>query len=251
MKKAAKKAAKAKPKAKTAVKKAKSPAKAVKKTKAAPKKKAAAPKAKAVAKKSPAKAKPAVKAPAKKAAQKKLASLDLPKGTTSIEVRQDNSRKSPSIVITPVTKPAASAPSSGPVLSSSGRGTPQSPWLLKTPAGFSEFQAYREEAATPPALVVKVGSTELRYDLRCINDLYEMLKAHGDWKLLGSADEQQPVVEDTVESWARSPSNPVGGFYGLSAGLRGRFATYVPQVLEALGLAEVEHFPNNNRMRAK
>lgn len=248
MKKAAKKAAKAKPQAKAAPKsKAKSPVKAAKKTKAAPKKKVPALKAKAVAKKTAAKPKVVAKAkaPVKKAAPpktKKLARMDLPKGTTGIEVRQDKSR----IVITPVP-----APSSAPALSSSGPGTPESPWLLKTPAGFSEFQAYRDENSTPPALVVKVGSTELRYDLRCINDLHEMLKAHGDWKLLGSADEQQPVVEDTVEAWARSPANPIGGFYGLKPGLRGRFATYVPQVLEAMGLAEVEHFPNNNRMRAK
>lgn len=242
MKKAAKKTVKAKPKAKAATKsKAKPPVKAAKKTKAAPKKKAAAPKAKAVAKKTPAKTKAAVKAkaPAKKAAP--LTKNPVPK----------KKPVAPPPMMKPAVPPPAPAPSSGPVLSSSGRGTPESPWLLKTPAGFSEFQAYRDEAAAPPALVVKVGSTELRYDLRCITDLHEMLKAHGDWKLLGSADEQQPVVEDTVEAWARSSSNPVGGFYGLKAGLRGRFATYVPQVLEALGLAEVEHFPNNNRMRAK
>ena len=50
--------------------------------------------------------------------------------------------------------------------------------------------------------------------------------------------------------WARSPENPVGGFYGLKKGLRGRFANYVPPVLEALGRAEVEHNARNNRMRA-
>ena len=131
-----------------------------------------------------------------------------------------------------------------------GAGTPASPWTLKTPSGLSEFQAYRDEAASPPALVVTVGSTELRYHLRCLDDLQTMLKSHGDWMALGSADEQKPASPGTVEAWARSTANPVGGWYGLKKGLRGRFANYVPPVLEALGRAEVEHNPKNNRMRS-
>ena len=129
-------------------------------------------------------------------------------------------------------------------------GTKQSPWTLTTPSGSSEYIAYRDESLDPPALVVKVGKTELRYHLRCIDDLHSMLKAHGDWLLLGSADEQKPAAEGTVEAWARSASNPVGGWYGLKKGLRGRFAMYVPPVLKELGLAEVEQNPRNNRMRA-
>ena len=129
-------------------------------------------------------------------------------------------------------------------------GTKENPWQLKTPPGTSEFQAYRDEAATPPALVVQVGSTQLQYHLRCIDDLYAMLKAHGDWMLLGSADEQKPAAAGTVEAWARSPENPVGGWYGLKKGLRGRFAMYIPPVLQELQMAEVEHNPRNNRMRA-
>ena len=130
-------------------------------------------------------------------------------------------------------------------------GTKQNPWNLKTPPGTSEFQAYREETADPPALVVQVGKTQLRYHLSCLNDLHAMLKARGDWMLLGSADEQKPAAEDTVEAWGRSPKNPVGGWYGLKKGLRGRFAMYVPPVMKELGLAEVEDNPRNNRMRAK
>lgn len=130
------------------------------------------------------------------------------------------------------------------------QGTKENPWILKTPPGTSEFQAYKDEAADPPALVVQVGSTQLRYHLRCIEDLHAMLKAHGDWMLLGSADEQKPVAEGTVESWGRSPKNPVGGWYGLKKGLRGRFGMYVPPLLKKLGLAEVEENPRNNRMRA-
>ena len=129
-------------------------------------------------------------------------------------------------------------------------GTKDSPWTLTTPPGQSEFEAYREEDADPPALVVQVGKTQLRYHLRCIDDLHAMFRDHGDWMALGSADEQKPAADGTVEAWARSDGNPVGGWYGLRKGYRGRFANYVPPVLEHLGLAEVEHNPRNNRMRA-
>jgi hypothetical protein len=131
-----------------------------------------------------------------------------------------------------------------------GTGTREKPWVLKTPSGSSEFMMYRDETADPPALVCLVGKTELRYHLRCLTDLQAMLKAHGDWMPLGSADEQKPAAEGTVEAWARSPNNPVGGWYGLKKGLRGRFGMYVPPLMEVLGLAEVEHNPKNNRMRA-
>jgi hypothetical protein len=128
-------------------------------------------------------------------------------------------------------------------------GTRDNPWKLKTPPGTSDFTAFRDDTLEPPALVVQVGKTELRYHLRCIDDLVAMLKKHGDWMLLGSADEQKPAADGTVEAWARSPKNPVGGWYGLKKGLRGRFAMYVPPVLKQLGLAEVESNPKNNRMR--
>ena len=131
-----------------------------------------------------------------------------------------------------------------------GNGTREDPWVLRTPPGTSEYQMYRDESADPPALVCVVGKTTLSYQLRCIEDLHAMLVAHGDWIALGSADEQKPAAEGTVEAWARSDSNPVGGFYGLKKGLRGRFGMYVPPLMEALGLADVEHNPRNNRMRA-
>ena len=131
-----------------------------------------------------------------------------------------------------------------------GSGTAADPWVLKTPPGRSEYQAYRDEGADPPALVCIVGKTKLSYQLRGLEDLQVMLKEHGDWMPLGSEDEQKPAKEGTVEAWARSPANPVGGWYGLKKGLRGRFANYVPPVMEALGLAEIEHNARNNRMRA-
>ncbi|MDA0365309.1 MAG: hypothetical protein O3B31_12015 [Chloroflexi bacterium] len=131
-----------------------------------------------------------------------------------------------------------------------GVGTAADPWRLTTPPGGSEFLAFRDDQSEPPALVVQVGKTELRYQLRCIDDLHAMLTAHGDWLSLGNADEQKPAADGTVEAWGRAADNPVGGWYGLKKGLRGRFGNYVPPVLEALGLAELEHNARNNRMRA-
>jgi hypothetical protein len=133
---------------------------------------------------------------------------------------------------------------------STATGTREDPWVLRTPPGTSEYQMYRDESADPPALVCVVGKTTLAYQLRAIEDLHAMLLANGDWVALGSADEQKPAAADTVEAWGRSESNPVGGFYGLKKGLRGRFGMYMPPLLEALGLAELEHNPRNNRMRA-
>jgi hypothetical protein len=124
--------------------------------------------------------------------------------------------------------------------------TKQKPWKLTTPPGTSKFEAYVEG----DDLVVQVGKTQLRYQARAIEELHAMLTKHGDWMLLGSADEQKPAADDTVEAWGRSAKNPVKGWYGIKKGLRGRFGMYVPPVLEALGIAEVEHNPKANRMRA-
>jgi hypothetical protein len=132
----------------------------------------------------------------------------------------------------------------------SGRGTKDDPWMLTTPPGTSEFSIHRDDASDPPSLVCQVGSTTLRYDARCIDDLHAMLKAHGDWMELGAADEQKEPSPGTVEAWGRSPDNPVGGFYGLRKGYRGRFGMYIPPLLEALGLAELTHEKRGNRMRA-
>jgi hypothetical protein len=131
-----------------------------------------------------------------------------------------------------------------------GNGTKDDPWILSTPPGSSQFEAWREPEAEPPALVIQVGSTQLRYHLRAIDDLHAMLKDEGEWVPLGNADEQKEPKAGTVEAWARAADNPVGGWYGLKKGLRGRFGSYVPPVMEVLGLAEVEHGARNNRMRA-
>lgn len=131
-----------------------------------------------------------------------------------------------------------------------GQGTPADPWQLKTPPLTSDFTMHRDVRDGKDVLVCTVGKTVLLYDARCLQDLQAMLKAHGDWMELGSADEQKDAKECTVEAWGRSPSNPVGGWYGLKKGLRGRFGMYVPPLMEALGLAEVEHNARGNRMRA-
>ena len=132
-----------------------------------------------------------------------------------------------------------------------GTGTREDPWILQTASGGASYEMWRDEGADPPALVCQVGSTQLRYHLRCIEDAAGWLRERGDWVPLGAADEQKPAAEGTVEAWGRSAENPVGGWYGLRKGYRGRFGMYVPPLLEALGLAELEHLPKNNRVRAK
>ena len=129
--------------------------------------------------------------------------------------------------------------------------TEENPLPLKTPPGTADFTMHTDTKDGRPILVCTVGKTVLHYDARCLADLHAMLAAHGDWMDLGGADEQKPAKEGTVEAWGRSPENPVKGWYGLKKGLRGRFGVYVPPLMEALGLCELEHHPTNNRMRAK
>jgi len=125
------------------------------------------------------------------------------------------------------------------------------PWVLKTAPGTSDFTMHVEGKDGSQILVCTVGKTVLHYDARCIADLHEMLKSAGGWVELGGADEQKPAKDGTVEAWARSSENPIGGWYGLKKGLRGRFGVYVPPLMEALGLCELEHNGKNNRLRAK
>ena len=129
-------------------------------------------------------------------------------------------------------------------------GTKEDPWVLRTPPGSSEYTMYRDEAADPPALVCQVGSTRLTYRLRAVEDLHAWLREKGDWVPLGAADENKPAGDGTVEAWGRSPDNPVGGWYGLRKGYRGRFGMYLPPLLEELRLAELTHEARNNRVRA-
>ncbi len=131
-----------------------------------------------------------------------------------------------------------------------GSGTKNDPWQLKTPPLTSDYQMYYDTINDQEVIVCVVGKTTLLYDRRAVDDLHKMLKKHGGWMDLGSADEQKPAKEGTVEAWGRSATNPMGGWYGIKKGLRGRFGMYMPPLLEALGLAEVEHNPRNNRMRA-
>ncbi|GAA5018845.1 hypothetical protein GCM10023258_05890 [Terrabacter aeriphilus] len=132
----------------------------------------------------------------------------------------------------------------------SGTGSSDDPWVLRTPPGTSEYTMFRDDDAEPAQLVCQVGSTRLTYDARVVEDLHAWLREQGDWVPLGAADEQKPAKEGTVEAWARSEGNPLGGWYGLRKGYRGRVGMYLPPLLEQLGLAELEHQPRNNRMRA-
>jgi len=132
----------------------------------------------------------------------------------------------------------------------SGSGTAEDPWALTTAPGSSQYTMFRDESGDEPVLVCQVGSTTLRYRAGAIDDLHAMLVDYGDWMPLGAADEKKEPAIDTVEAWGRSPDNPVGGWYGLRNGYRGRFGMYLPPLLEELGLVELEHNPRNNRVRA-
>ena len=129
-------------------------------------------------------------------------------------------------------------------------GTKDSPLILKTPPLSSEYTMHIDQKDGKEVLVCTVGKTVLHYNINCLEDLHKMLNEHGDWMDLGSADEQKPAKEGTVEAWGRSENNPVGGWYGLKKGLRGRFGMYIPPLMEALGLAELTHEPKGNKMKA-
>lgn len=131
-----------------------------------------------------------------------------------------------------------------------GGGTKDDPWILTTPPGTSEYTMYRDDTSDPPSIVCQVGGSRLMYDARAIEDLHAWLKARGEWVPLGGADEQKLAAKGTVEAWGRAGDNPIGGWYGLKKGMRGRFAVYMPPLLEALGLAEISHDPKGNKMRA-
>jgi len=129
-------------------------------------------------------------------------------------------------------------------------GAKENPMVLKTPSLSSEYTMHVDTKEGKDILVCTVGKTILHYNIECLNDLHSMLKKHGDWMELGSADEQKPVKMGTVEAWGRAEDNPVGGWYGLKKGLRGRFGMYIPPLMEAIGLAEVTHDAKGNKMRA-
>ena len=130
-------------------------------------------------------------------------------------------------------------------------GTKEKPMVLKTPPLSSEFTMHNDEKEGKAILVCTVGKTVLHYDARILDDMHAMLKKHGDWMELGSADEQKPAKEGTVEAWGRSEKNPLGGWYGLKKGLRGRVGMYIPPLMEALKLAELTHEAKGNKMKAK
>jgi hypothetical protein len=125
-------------------------------------------------------------------------------------------------------------------------GTKDDPWQLTTAPGSSQYRMFVEG----DELVCQVGSATPKYRARGIDDLHTWLSAQGDWVDLGAADELKSPAEGTVEAWGRAESNPVGGWYDLRSGYRGRFGMYLPPLLEQLGRAELTHDARNNRVRA-
>src|SRR4029079_14384459 len=135
-------------------------------------------------------------------------------------------------------------------MAATGSGTKDDPGQRTRRHGTSGYTMYLDDGNDPPAIICQVGGTQLKYDKRAIDDLHAMLKAHGDWVPRGGTDEQKPAPDGSVEAWGRSEDNPLGGWYGLKKGLRGRFGVYMPPLMEALGLAEVTHTHKNKHMRA-
>jgi len=131
-----------------------------------------------------------------------------------------------------------------------GTGTRDDPWQLTTAPGSSAYTMWRDEEADPPVLVCQVSSTTLRYDARAVDDLAAWLRGQGDWVDLGAADELKPAPPGSVEAFGRADDNPLGGWYRLRKGYRGRFGMYLPPLLEAMGLVELTHEKRGNRVRA-
>lgn len=129
--------------------------------------------------------------------------------------------------------------------------TKDNPLVLKTPPLSSEYTMHTDIKDGRKILVCTVGKTVLHYDYKCLEDAYKMLKSRNDWMELGNKDEGKDTKPDTLEDWARSSSNPVGGYYGLKKGLRGRFANYVSPLLEHLDLVELTHEKRVNKLKAK
>lgn len=129
-------------------------------------------------------------------------------------------------------------------------GTRDDPWQLTTAPGTSDYTMYLDPTADPPCLVCQVGSTTLRYDARAVDDLVAWLRQQPGRVPLGAADEKKAAAAGTVEAWGRADDNPVGGWYGLRSGYRGRFGMYLPPLLEQLGLVELTHDARNNSVRA-
>ena len=127
------------------------------------------------------------------------------------------------------------------------QGTKDDPWELTTPPGTSTYQMYRDSAVEPQQLVCQVGSTKLVYLWRAVEDLHAWLASTEEWVALGAADEQKDPAPGTVEAFGRATDNPVGGWYGLRKGYRGRFGMYLPPLLEHLGLAELTLTPATTR----
>jgi hypothetical protein len=121
---------------------------------------------------------------------------------------------------------------------------------ITTPTG-KQFN-FEVDAQEKCIIITSQNNFKFRYRLCALKDLLVWLKDNcgGKWVYLGSRGEEETPKEGTVEKWARSSTNPVGGFYGITPGRKGRFASYIPSILEYYCFVEIEHKPQNNRIRA-
>ena len=133
-----------------------------------------------------------------------------------------------------------------------GTGRADDPWVLRTPPGTSEYTMYRDDGADPPALVCQVGSTRLTYHAARVDDLHAWLREQGDWVPLGAADEQKPAKDGHRRGVGRgpSPTRSAAGTACARATAAGSGCT-CRRCSRSSGLAELEHQPRNNRMRAR
>lgn len=129
------------------------------------------------------------------------------------------------------------------------QGTEKNPWKLRTLSGSSEYAVYRDYISGKEVIVCVVGNTIFHYDYNCLLDLHTLLKENGDWIELGSTDEHTEAKNNTIEAWARSEKNPIGGWYGLKQGSRGNFGAYIAPLMVELGLAEITNDRNDKKIR--
>ena len=133
----------------------------------------------------------------------------------------------------------------------SGAGTKDDPWQLKTPPLTSEYEMYLDERDGNDGDRVRRRQDDAALrrprDRRPARDARAARRLDGARAAPTSRSRRRRARS---RRGARRRDNPVGGWYGLKKGLRGRFGMYMPPLLEELGLAEVEHNPRNNRMRA-
>ena len=118
------------------------------------------------------------------------------------------------------------------------------------PAGHLAVHDVPRRGRRPAGARLPGGVDDAEVPLSAIDDLHAWLREQGDWvRSAPPTSRRRPRTEPSRRGAGR-PDNPVGGWYGLRKGYRGRFGMYLPPLLEELGLAELTHEKRNNRIRA-